>query len=523
MSVSENLKKLVKEVSARYKELRGHKGVLEEPYQELKKSEPIDKAGKFRRIAGISTIDLSWFLFLLGKYSLKDLNTIFLDNEIIDKLKEKKKNIKTNISDSEFKKFFDKLQKTHPAAAARLHLWMVYSLFAGLTVGGIKAANYNDTNSYDENSTTGEIMEDVLPDSEEIVEQNTQIDFVSFKENLKPVVPWMVLTLIAEEGMHVNENGLHVPYFDTKGNRWTIGFGSTVLKNGKKVTKNTPPITTKQAWDLACWHIEEKEVFPMLYWYYVYDNDLMLKTVGEVVGMGSVIFNASNKLIEDKDDRNNKERSTLLRRAARSHNLSDSLILYCFDKYPIVKTNSFGENWFNHSDKRTLANSLGGFCREGGGIYWRRWLEAGLISGDLSPADLLECPYNGMADFFKYMGGYKKNDSERRTALWQHTKNGWETKNPTYNDFKKWLENPKTKDAKGREGTIKRKKLKDMLPPEVLNGLINSDYINSEEIQYAAKDNDSKITAFNKGIKKIKDKQSIHNDSVYDSTNDHLA
>lgn len=140
-------KKIVSEIHTRIKYVRGKKGKLEKTYRNLKAKHPQGKTGKIARVAGLGAIDLSWFLFCLGKYTAKDLNTIFIDNSIIDKFKEKNK--KTNIKDgdSEFKQFFKKLQKSYPNTAARLKLWTLYGLLTIMSVGGVKFVRQNKDNS----------------------------------------------------------------------------------------------------------------------------------------------------------------------------------------------------------------------------------------------------------------------------------------------------------------------------------------------------------------------------------------
>ena len=512
MSLKDTFQNVVSEFRARYDTLRGKKDFMEETYQKIKKSTPDNKIGEFRRTAGIGGINLAWFLFLLGKYGLKDLHTIIWDNRVIDDFKDTNANINIKKTDSGFQKFYKKLQKSHPAAAARLQLWMVYALLTGLVAMGTKT-NHNNNDKEEKTDTKTEVI--IQPEEETdsydagIPDFGVNMTYAEFKGYLDPVIPMMLTVLIAEEGVKLNDQGLHVPYFDTKGNRWTIGFGSTVLKNGKRVTQDTPPMTTKEAWDLALWHIKKTGVLPMMYWYYIYDNKLLPKTLGEIVGMGSVIFNSSNKLLEAETNKNNRERTTNLRRAQKEYgdDIPDSLILHYFNKYPIVETRSFGKHWFNHSDKHVLANALGGFCAEGGGIYWRRWLEAGIISGEISPADLLDCPYNGVADFFRYMGGNVSNDNARRNVLWQKNGDNWEVRKSTYKDFKEWLKNPQTRDAKGRTGRILRKTIKDFLPPEIIQDVFSDEYIS--DIRYANECAD-KAVVFNKGIKKLKDKQNFN-------------
>ena len=141
------VKKIVSEISNRRKYVHGKKGKLETPHKKLKQWQPDGKMGKFSRIAGLGAIDLSWFLFCLGKYTAKDLNTVLLDNKIIDTMQKKHKNLEIQDSDSKFKQFFKKIEKSNPRTAATLKLWMLYSLLTIMSIGGIKLAQRDKDNS----------------------------------------------------------------------------------------------------------------------------------------------------------------------------------------------------------------------------------------------------------------------------------------------------------------------------------------------------------------------------------------
>lgn len=155
MSLKDKFKKASKEVKERVEYIRGDKGILEQKYQETKKISPEDKLGEFRRIAVLGGIDLAWFLFCLGKFAGKDLKTIFVDNKIIDKWNKENENKKVKDTDSRFKQWLNKLQRTYPKTSARLKLWMLYSLVATMVAGGIKLterdANENTKDSKIEN------------------------------------------------------------------------------------------------------------------------------------------------------------------------------------------------------------------------------------------------------------------------------------------------------------------------------------------------------------------------------------
>ncbi len=534
MSLLDEVKKIASKLKSRHEYLHGDKGKLEPVYQKIKQWKPEKDVHEVSRTAGLLGIDLAWFLFCLGKYTVKDLNTIFFDNKIIEKLKAKNQDIKIKNADSKFIEFFKKLKISHPKAAARLQLWMVYSLFTGMVIGGTKIAQYNN----DDGSIKDNYVEHTV---------KRTLSFKEFKETLKPVTPLLITDLISKEGVKLldvnnkkekalyesvckkkglnpaNKPHLHKPYKDSE-NNWTIGFGSTVLKDGTHVNRYTEPITDEEAYELARWHIEDYETYPLLYWYYVYDNDLLLNTTNEAVGMGSIFYNTANKLVENPRNKNNKERFEELRqyrdgkngKMCYGANIPDSIILDCFARYPITGSRSFGDEWLNHQSPDEIANSLSGYFLEGGGIFWRRWLEAGLLSGQIDPYDLLDCPANGCADFFKFMGGYKKDNTIRKQILWQETDHGWEPIPSTYAAFKEWLRNPKTRDNKGNIGNIPntRERVKDFLPPEILEGLRNNKYSIYQQLQYSDQDK-LKTIAFNDGILKIKEKQN----HSYDYTN----
>ena len=508
MSLKEGFKKASKEVSGRLDYMRGDKGILEKKYQQTKKYIPEGGIGEIRRIATLGGIDLAWFLFCLGKYTAKDLHTVFIDNAIINKFKEKNRNIKIKDSDSEFKQFFKKLQKSHPHAAARLKLWMLYSLFVTLTVGGIKIGQHNRDD--DKNAETELVLED---------EQQSHT-FADFKKNLEPITPWLIAQLISAEGVKLDADGLHKPYKDGNG-IWTICFGSTRLKDGTAVTENTPHMTNEEAYELARWHLEDKETFFILYCYGVYDNKLLPKNTGEAFALASIVYNSATKFIEDENDENCRERFALLRQKYKEYGdeISDSIVLDIFQKYPIQNKKAFGKAWIDSHDPNLMAKAIGEYMKDGSGMHWRRWLEAGLITGDITPEDLLDCPIGGMSDFYLYMGGYQKYQKTKhetlavakskeleikKSSLWVKTSDGWIPKKSTYNDFKEWLTNPKTKEkGSGIESVIVRKKVKDFLPEDILRKCMNG---KCEVISFDRCDN-NKTVSLVQGIKNIKNKQ----------------
>ena len=285
--------------------------------------------------------------------------------------------------------------------------------------------------------------------------------FGAYYDRMRSITPLLIGDLIAKEGVHVNKQGMHTPYLDSKG-VWTIGFGSTKLKNGQRVTKNTQPISTEDAYELARWHLEDGETYFCLYCYDTEYKTVNVKDVNEAFGMGSIIYNSYSKLIEDKDSKNCKERFTLLRNLyeEKGFGVTDQEVKDLFAKYPVVAATSLGNAWLNGKSKRVVADKLGGFLAGGRGLYWRRWLEAGLITGDVSPQMLLDCPVNGMYEFFQCMG-------EQKEAFFvKDAKGNPQVNRKTYQKFKSWLENPVNKDG---QSIAHWQKVRDFMPEYALS------------------------------------------------------
>ena len=490
MSWRESIKKITSKISGRYKYVSGKKGKIEKQYQQLKQWRPNSAPGEIARIVGLTGVDLSWFLFCLGKYTAKDLNTVFLDNKIIDKFKNKNINIKRQDADSKFQAFFKNLQQSYPKTAARLKLWMLYVLFAGMTVGSVKIVQNNN-------------RDDIEQENKDIDQQeNKQITFGEFQEKMQPITPWLIAELIAAEGVKLDENGLHKPYQDGNG-IWTIGYGSTCLKDGRPVTPNTPHITNEEAYELARWHLEERETFFDLFCYGAFDDSLLPRNTGEAFGLSSIVYNSATKFIENEKDKNHRNRFEVLRKEykMRGNDINDSIVKDAFDRYPIVDKAAFGRAWMDSGESIDMANAIGLYMKDGRGMHWRRWLEAGLITGDIDPVDLLECPIGGLYDFYLYMGGWQKNKTAAKYSLWEQGENGLTPKKSTYDDFKQWLENPISKHyGTGKESSPVRAKVKDFLPPDVLQQCMQGKC----EIGDFSKDTQTKTIAFNRGINKIK-------------------
>ena len=443
MSLIEDLKKIASKISARHHYVHGDKGVLEKWYKKLKDLNTDTKLKEVGRVIGLGTIDLSWFLFCLGKFGLKDVknisNTLLLDNALLDKWEQGKR----------------KLKIPNPRMIATLQLWMVYVLMIMSVIGGAKISKHKNA--------VKETIKEWFQDEEDKIYDETKNTFVAYQTKLQPITPWLIAELIAAEGVNLNQDSLHCPYKDGNG-IWTIGFGNTRLKDGSSVTENTPPITTEEAYELARWHLEDEETFFDLYCYSVADENLTVRNTGEAFGLSSVIYNSGTKFIENPNDRNHKERFALLRKEYAKYGaaIPDSVVAELFRKYPITDKASFGKAWIDSHDPNDMASAIGLYMKDGRGMHWRRWLEAGLFTGDINPQDLLECPIKGMYEFYLYVGGTKD-------ALWINTGNGLKPKKSTYKTFKDWLNNPQKRDPKtGTLTPLACKKVKDFLPDDIL-------------------------------------------------------
>ena len=365
------------------------------------------------------------------------------------------------------------IAKKYPNASAHILWWLGLAAVAG---GG-----YFGTEIAPEVITQVKEWQNAR-DAERWAEQEAQGTYRAFLNKIRPITPFIIADLIAKEGVHLDENGLHKPYRDSKGVA-TIGFGSTVLKDGSRVTMDTAPITTEEAYELARWHLEEAETYFVLYCYDVGLQNVNVNTTSEAFGMSSIIYNTYADIIEKPDDENYQNRFGELRKLLDEYGyaVSDEQVRHVFDKYPVTNLTSFGDAWINDSDANMMADKLGEFLAGGRGMQWRRWLEAGLLTGKITPQMMLDCPANGMYEFYKYMG-------KKKSAFFTGAVNSRQVNLDTYEIFQQWLKNPV--DEKGHSLT-KWNKVGDYLPGDILA------YCQSGECKFDNKD-------FNKHIDKRK-------------------
>ena len=438
--LAEKLRKLIEKQSPRdFVKKRRQKQGDDEKYAAYKDS---------AMLVGLETAKgAAWLTAGGAQFLLTMARWLALDNVFLRKLEEKNKKINLN----EKKKFQSQTLRRFSKSNPNLSAYVSWYMLLGVLGFGGKAA-----------VEKGPLAVDAYKEWRKDREENKRIKgtYAEFLKKMRPITPYLIADLIAKEGVKVDpETGLHVPYLDSKGIP-TIGFGSTMLKDGSRVTMKTKPITTEEAYELARWHLEEGETYFVLYCYDVASDYVDVNDTKEALGMGSIIYNSYSKLIENKQDKNVKNRFTELRRIYKEYGYAvpDDLVIKLFQKYPIVKPTSFGKVWLGYDKKSDVSDKLGGFLAGGKGLYWRRWLEAGVLSGDITPDMLLNCPVNGMYEFFCYMG-------QKEEAFFTGKSGDRKVNKDTYAKFKMWLNNPIDKNGR----PIKHWKcVKDYLPADVL-------------------------------------------------------
>lgn len=387
-----------------------------------------------------------------------------LDNSILRQMEDKLKEVKVGVNKNGNKKLLHAFAKKYPNLSAHILWYFALSLVVG---GGVVVSQSEKVaDAADKAVETVDKAVDTVKDINIFNAKTVPETYSEFLKQAKLLTPLVIADLIAKEGVNLNKDGLHEVYLDGK-NVPTIGYGSTVLKNGKKVTKNTPPITNEEAYELARWHLEDRETYFTLYCYLIGTGMAEFQNNNDFFGMTSIIYNAYSKMIEDKNDRYSQERFDALRNAYKQYgnDISSDVIKELFKKYPIQKPTSFGSVWLGQT-AGNVSDKIGGFLAEGAGIVWRRWLEAGLMSGDITTDMLLQCPINGMYEFYVYMGRKKEN-------FFIGTGDNKTVNKETFAVFKDWLKNPVNK--KGQ--SLKHwKKVADYLPAEQLQYCYNFDH-----------------------------------------------
>lgn len=407
--------------------------------QNVMSMQPEKVTGKIAKVAGATATKLSQFLFWVTKYAT-------LDNHALRAGERKLRDMQVaKNKDGEDKKLAA-FMKQHPNLSAHV---IYYSLIL-LIAGGIKAG-----------VEIADLIERVKIERE--VERVKRGTYAEYLDKMRGALPYLVADLIAKEGVRVNDQGMHIVYDDYNGKplkpgqkakgKPTIGFGSTVLKDKKAVTENTPPITTQEAYELACWHIMQKETLFRLWCYDVVFESVDISSASELIALSSATYNVGTDLIEapyingiKKPEYRNREYQERFAELDKLHQekgdaITAEEVRAVFQKYPVKHMTSVGEVWLKGVDKDVVANSLGEFLKGGDGLKWRRWLEAQVIKGGIKPENLLQAPVGGLYEFYKKVGDKREN--------WFLGEKGERVVNDnTLDDFQAWLENPVDKSGK---------------------------------------------------------------------------
>lgn len=406
--------------------------------QEIMRTQPEKWYGKVAKGVGVTMTGLAQFLFWATKY-------ITLDNHALRAGEKKLSNMRVKKNKKGENKKLQEFIKQHPNLTSHV---MYYMLIVAIAYG-IKAG-----------VEVSDIVESVKIERE--TERAKAGTYAEYLDKMRGALPYLVADLVAKEGVHV-ENGMHTPYLDGQG-VWTIGFGSTVLKDGTRVNKNTPPITTQQAYELACWHIMENETLFRLYCYDVVSDNVDINRATELVALSAAMYNVGSDLIEQpkidgKRNRMYEERFLELDSLHKKYGnaITNDMVREVFAKYPIEHMTSVGNAWLNGSDKDDIGNNLGNFLKGGNGLRWRRWLEAQVMKGNIQPEVFLKVPVGGFYEFYRIVGDEREN--------WFIEKNGERVANDeTLKRFYKWLEKPVNKHGKSLSGW---KTAADWLPADV--------------------------------------------------------
>lgn len=314
-------------------------------------------------------------------------------------------------------------------------------LTGGLVVGAPSCSS-KDKNDKDNDKQKTEV---------EAKKQNDTV-FADFKACMAPITPQAMIETILTEGVELDNKGLCKPYRkklnNGKWDKWTIGFGITQL-DGKPVTKNTRHITLKEAWEKSIKFYEDDEAFFFMWCYEIGMDNLNIDTKEKALCLASVLYNSNSNCIENPNDtQNHCNRNAKLRELYEKYGdaVTAEQVKALFAEYPISQPTSFGKV-LNGGSETEWANALGGFCAEGGGIYWRRWLQGQIALGNITYKDLLDLPMKSMYDFWCVIG-------KQKSALFNTNKDGSITVNPSaLKKFKEWSKNPV--DKKGNKITRK--------------------------------------------------------------------
>ena len=144
------------------------------------------------------------------------------------------------------------------------------------------------------------------------------------------------------------------------GAKWTIGYGSTVYPDGKRVTRKSKPISKSYAKECVYAHLD-KYVKP-----FIMDHVKRELSDEEMLGIALFIYNVGGENFSGYDK----------------------------DGKVVGKASSFLKSINRNDNSLETAKKMTGFRRSAGkranGLLKRHWVVAGLYTGILTPNDILD-------------------------------------------------------------------------------------------------------------------------------------
>lgn len=308
---------------------------------------------------------------------------------------------------------------------------------AGLVAGSV-SMGVNKEKPYDKKIVTTE-HDDTIPYNQ--IHKN--LTFGEYKQMLAPITPYIMLEIILNEGIKLDKSGKHcIPYRDSRG-IWTIGFGVTTTRDGKKVSSKTKPIPIERAWDESIHFLETRETYFMMYCYDMGCENIRMDNAARACAFASIFYNAGTNLMEEPKDKNHRQRNETLRKLYKEYgdNITADMVRECFAKYPVVAPRSFGARAISGAPDKDLADILGIYVVGGRGLWTRRWLEGQILMGNITPKDFLNIPIQGTYEFFRLMGG-------KYDAFWVNKDQDTEINMETLPIYQEWIKNPVVHDGK---------------------------------------------------------------------------
>lgn len=415
---------------------------------------PASPQGKAGRLTGIALSGMFQFMLWAAKY-------VALDNRVLRKMEKGLKG-KTGFAGK------------HPNMSAHL---LYYMMLGAMITGGNAAKSAIESTEEKESVKTEVVVQaPVGRDAVPVYEKDT---YEAYLAKMRPVTPLLVAHLVSLEGVCMNEQGMHVVYDDATGKPLkpgekakgtaTIGFGSTRLENGKAVTSRTPPKTAEEAYELVRHHIEEGETYFVLYCYEVGLGSVHFDSTQKAMMVASMVYNMGSSLIEEPDDTNHGNRFEELRNLYKEYGLKipDAKVRELFEKYPVVNPTGFGKILLGMDKDRQLSDQAGMYLKAGGrltpGLVYRRWVEAGLLSGDINPLDILEMPMAGLPEFYQVM--CREVGGDKKKAFFTEKSSLRYVNRDTYKRFHQWIKNPVDRHGMSLKGL---KKVRDYLPARIV-------------------------------------------------------